>query len=117
MEKQIDFGVGLDLTLNIYSTSHTFMIASHHRSIVEILTDDILLEVFDWYRQTLLEQWTDTWKMGYAGARVQKMAIYRIWVAMPSGFVCSPCTYGTPVRRRDWTAGHPRLFSLSIGQI
>jgi hypothetical protein len=26
-------------------------------------------------------------EMGYAGARVQKMATHRVWVAMPSGFV------------------------------
>jgi hypothetical protein len=99
MEKHGDFGVGLDLTLNIYTMSHPFMTASHHRAIVEILTDDILLEVFDWYRQTLLEQWTNTWKW------VTLVHVCRRWRHIVFGSPCRldlwlPCTYGTPVRRR-----------------
>jgi hypothetical protein len=95
MEKHSDFGVGLDLTPNIYTMSHTFMTASHHRAIVEILTDDILLEVFDWYRQTLLEQWTNTWKW------VTLVHVCRRWrhivfgVAMPSGFVAPMYIWNT----------------------
>jgi hypothetical protein len=77
------------------------MTASHHRAttIVEILTDDILLEVFDWYRQTLLEQWTNTWKW------VTLVHVCRRWRHIVFGSPCRldlwlPCTYGTPVRRR-----------------
>jgi hypothetical protein len=98
MEKHSVFGVGLDLTLNIYTMSHTFMTANHHRAIVEILTDDILLEVFDWYRQTLLEQWTNAWKW------VTLVHVCRRWRHIVFGSPCRldlwlPCTYGTPVRR------------------
>src|SRR6267154_1713717 len=99
MEKRIDFVVGLDLTLNIYIMSHTLMTESHHTTIVEILTDDILLEIFDWYRQTLLEQWTNTWKW------VTLVHVCRRWRHVVFGSPCRlglwlPCTYGTPVRRR-----------------
>ena len=99
MEKHSDSGVGFDLTLNIYTMSYTFMTGSHHRAIVEILTDDILLEVFDWYRQTLLEQWTNTWKW------VTLVHVCRRWRHIVFGSPCRldlwlPCTYGTPVRKR-----------------
>lgn len=79
--------------------SHAFMTAGHHRAIVEILTDDILLEVFGWYRQTILEQWTNTWKW------VTLVHVCRRWRHIVFGSPCRldlwlPCTYGTPVRRR-----------------
>ena len=79
--------------------SHAFMTAGHHRAKVGILTDDILLEVFDCYRQTLLEQWTDTWKW------VTLVHVCRRWRHIIFGSPCRldlwlPCTYGTPVRRR-----------------
>jgi len=46
------------------------LVAGRHRSIIEMLTDDVLLEIFDWL------------EMGYAGACVQKMATYRhvVWI-------------------------------------
>ena len=99
MEKHSDSGVGFNLTLNIYTMSHTFRTASPHRAIVEILTDDILLEVFDWYRQTLLEQWTNTWKW------VTLVHVCSRWRQIVFGSPCRldlwlPCTYGTPVRKR-----------------
>lgn len=34
-------------------------------------------------------------EMGYAGARVQKMATHRVWVAMPSGFVAPMYIWNT----------------------
>jgi len=34
-------------------------------------------------------------EVGYAGARVQKMATHHIWVAMPSGFVASMYIWDT----------------------
>lgn len=99
MEKRSDFRVGLGLALSIYTTSHTFMTANRHRAVVEILTDDILLEVFDWYRRTLLEQWTNTWKW------VTLVHVCRRWRYIVFGSprrlnLWLPCTYGTPVRRR-----------------
>ena len=99
MEKRSDFRVGLGLALSIYTMSHTFMTASRHRAVVEILTDDILLEVFDWYRRTLLEQWTNTWKW------VTLVHVCRRWRYIVFGSprrldLWLPCTYGTPVRRR-----------------
>jgi hypothetical protein len=90
MEKHSDFGVGLDLTLNIYTISHTSMTASHHSAIVEIHIDDtILLEVFGWYRQ--IDQYLE---MGYSilvhRVRVQNIATHRIWVAivLPCRWIC-----------------------------
>ena len=98
MEKHSDFGVGLDLTLNIYTISHTSMTESHHSAIVGIHIDDtILLEVFGWYRH--IDQYLD---MGYVGAP-RTCAEYSDTsylgchsVAMPSGFVAPMYTWNIP---------------------
>ena len=98
-ENQSAFGVSHGSALNTYKMSHACVTAGQHKAIFDILTDDVLLEVFDCYRQTSMGQWNGTWKW------TTLVHVCRRWRNIIFG---SPrrldlwllCTYGTPVRRR-----------------
>jgi hypothetical protein len=94
MDKHSNFGTGLDLMLNTYTMSHTFMTASHQcghsATVLSKFFDDSFLEVSGWYRQ--IDQHLE---MGYVGTRVQKIATHSIRVAMPSGFVAPMYIWNT----------------------
>ena len=71
------------------------MTIGQHKAIFNMLTDNVLLEVFDCY----LELWNNTWKW------ITLVHVCRRWRRIVFGSprrldLCLLCTYGTPVRRK-----------------
>jgi hypothetical protein len=103
MEKHSALGVGYSFRLSIHKMSHVCMTAGQHEAIFEMLTDDVLLEIFDWYRQTSMEQCNGTWELNQWIILVHVCRRWRNIVFDSSRRLdlWLLCTYGTPdVRKR-----------------
>jgi hypothetical protein len=99
MQMRSAFGVGHGFILGTYKMSHAYMTAGQHSATIGILANELLLEVFDWYRQISVEQWnnsTVTWITLVHVCRRWRRVVFEsprrldLWLL---------CTYGTPVRR------------------